>query len=81
VKDAATMADPAPLALTDDQLSQVMAACQTLAPYDRAAFLPLLADRLREQPIGDGSVHRTIRELLRTGYFRLGPVPTAPSAA
>jgi hypothetical protein len=55
------------IALSDAQMSAVLAACQPLAPPDREAFLCALANVLRSelQPLGDGAVFRAIRSLQR----------------
>jgi hypothetical protein len=48
-----------PLALTDEQLDLLHRMAWPLAPADRAAFLELVAERLRGQTeLGDGVVHR-----------------------
>jgi hypothetical protein len=62
---------PKPLALTDEQLTTVLAAAEPLAPADRGQFLRALADALRDAPgeIGDGLLARTIRHVVRP-YFR-----------
>jgi hypothetical protein len=49
-----------PLALTDEQLNAVMAAAAVIDPRRRGAFLEALAEQLRGQPVGDGSLHRAI---------------------
>ena len=54
------------LALSDDQLSAITRACQPLQPMERSALLSALAHRLRGyRDVGDGELHRIIRELLR----------------
>jgi hypothetical protein len=61
---------PRPIALTDEQLSAVMAAAQPLAPADRSAFLEDVAAALTALPIvGDGAVNRVVREV-QSRYFR-----------
>jgi hypothetical protein len=61
---------PRPLAVSDQQLSQIMAAAAVLAPADRSQFLQALADALRhEAVIGDGTLDRAIRYVIRP-YFR-----------
>jgi hypothetical protein len=62
-----------PIALTDDQLSRVMQACEVLEPHARSAFLVALAQLLRSQPvIGDGALHRCIRDLMPQFHEPLG---------
>ena len=52
-----------PIALSDSQVDIVMHAAQPLSPTDRAAFLLLVASRLRGfDVIGDGLVSRVCRE-------------------
>ena len=58
-----------PIALTDEQLSAVMAAAQPLALADRSAFLEDVAAALAALPtIGDGVVGRVVREV-QSKYF------------
>jgi hypothetical protein len=55
-----------PLALSDEELSHVMTACQPLAPNMRSAFLAEVASALSACPeIGPGSVHRAVRAAQR----------------
>jgi hypothetical protein len=55
-----------PIALSDDELDAIMYAARPLAPRDRAAFLQLVAVRLRGLgEIGDGLVARVCRESAR----------------
>jgi hypothetical protein len=49
-----------PLALTDDQLRQIMHAARPLRPRDRDAFLRALAAELHGREIGPGSLGRAI---------------------
>jgi hypothetical protein len=59
-----------PLALTDEQLSAIMAAAEPLAPADRSAFLEDVAAALAALPVvGDGAVNRVVREA-QSKYFR-----------
>jgi hypothetical protein len=54
---------PNPIALSDSQLDTLLRAAQPLAPTDRAAFLVMVAARLRGvDVIGDGLVSRVCRE-------------------
>jgi hypothetical protein len=61
-----------PLSLSDEQMRAVMTACQALQRVDRDPFLRALASRLHGETIGDGSIHRAIKELLKpgNGFFR-----------
>lgn len=72
-----------PLSLSDDQLQAVMRACEALQPIDRDPFLRALANRLRGEIIGDCSIHRVIRELLRpgAGFFRPPAMTHTPNPA
>jgi hypothetical protein len=55
-----------PIALTDEQLGQVMRAAEVLHPVDRGPFLERLAERLRGiEVLGDGLVARIARETQR----------------
>jgi hypothetical protein len=55
-----------PLALSDDQLTQIMHAAAPLATRDRAAFLLDVAAALQScDVIGDGLVGRVCRDLQR----------------
>jgi hypothetical protein len=55
-----------PLALTDDQMSDLLAAAHPLPPDSRSAFLEACACELAKLPmIGDGVVHRICAELQR----------------
>ena len=73
----AELTPPRLISLSDSQLQQVMTACEVLPPFDRSAFLLALAQRLCGQEIGDGTVARTIRELMVGGFFK-PPVITNP---
>ncbi len=67
-----------PIALSDEQLTAVLRACDPLLPSDRDPFLRALAALLAsesQQPPGDGAVFRAIKSLQR-GFFR-PPTATA----
>jgi hypothetical protein len=71
--------EPRPLALTDEQLNSIMHAATPLHPVDRSAFLATIAQRLQhETVIGDGLVHRVVRDVLREGRYQRAPVTPAP---
>jgi hypothetical protein len=53
---------PRPLALTDDQMAQILRSAQPLAPSARSAFLHDVAQALNGHEIGDGVVARAARE-------------------
>lgn len=54
-----------PLHVTDGQLKTIMEICAPLQPLARVAFLEALANRLRGEVLGDGTVGRACRELQR----------------
>jgi len=63
-------ADQAPLALTDEQLDQIMRHAAVLHPHLRRVFVEHVAYELRGQPIGDGAVYRACAKVLReSGMF------------
>ena len=57
------------LALTDDQITTIMALARPLLPAQRTAFLEMVAAKLQGRcngdGVGDGVVYRTCRELQR----------------
>jgi len=58
-----------PIALTDSQLTAVMTAARSLAPWRRDAFLRAIADDLsRLTEIGPGDIHRAIRAAWRVHF-------------
>jgi hypothetical protein len=62
------MSLPRPIAVSDEQLSAIMRACAPLQPMERSALLAALAHRLRgyrNGDVGDGELHRLLREILR----------------
>jgi hypothetical protein len=77
------MHDPKPINLSDEQLSHVTRLAEPLAPHDRSAFLAALAQLLRHepQPLGDGVVFRSARELLVSGVYRRSTTVTVGAAA
>jgi hypothetical protein len=55
-----------PLALTDSQISAIMALARPLSPDQRSRFLELLAAKLNGQrELGDGAIYRLCRDLQR----------------
>jgi hypothetical protein len=66
--------------LSDDQMHQVMVAAAALLPIDRDPFLRALAHRLHGETVGDGTVGRVIRELLKpgNGFFHPPKVEHGP---
>jgi hypothetical protein len=57
-----------PLALTDDQMSQVLRSAEPLRPSARSAFLQDVAQALNGHELGDGFVQRVCRDVQRK-YF------------
>ena len=58
-----------PLALSDAQMSALLAASHPLPPESRSAFLEHCARELAALPVlGDGAVHRVVAEVQRI-YF------------
>jgi hypothetical protein len=65
-----------PLALTDDQMTAIMAAAEPLPPGNRSLFLADVARALAgRDEIGDGTVGRIVREVQRRF---LAPTVTPP---
>jgi hypothetical protein len=57
---------PAPISLTDSEMTAIMAAARPLAPRDRDKFLRVIAVVIAEMPErGDGAIHRAIRSTWR----------------
>jgi hypothetical protein len=54
-----------PLALTDDQLDQIMRCAAPLDPQMRSIFVEHVARALHGKTIGDGEVFRACRQVLR----------------
>ena len=64
------MQQPKPIALTDNQLDQIMQSAAVLHPQMRRVFVEHVAFALRGKVIGDGEVFRACREVLReSGIF------------
>jgi hypothetical protein len=67
-----------PLRLSDEQVNCLMTIAAPLPPKDRAAFLTLVADRLRGiETLGDGVVARTARECVRK-FWRAPTIDDEP---
>ena len=64
------MPNPLPFALTDAQLDIVRVAAESLDPDLRGPFLEAIARLLRDQPLGDGSVHRACAQMRREFKYR-----------
>jgi hypothetical protein len=57
------------LSLSDDELAQIMSACQPHAPDRRSAFLRQVADTLQGCPvIGPGAVYRAVAQAQREHF-------------
>jgi hypothetical protein len=58
---------PRPIAVSDEQMSAILNAAAPLQPFERSVFLASLANRLRSEPepVGDGLLHRLVREVIR----------------
>jgi hypothetical protein len=57
---------PRPLALSDSEITTIMAAARPLSPADRQSYLEHVAAALTALPLlGDGVVARTCREVFR----------------
>jgi len=72
------MSDQTPLALTDDQLDQIVRCAAPLHPELRRVFVEHVAYALRGKTISDGTVYLACRQVLRESgmFFR----PTSGSA-
>jgi hypothetical protein len=58
---------PRPIALSDQQMSALLAASYPLPPDSRPAFLEACARELSRLPeIGDGVLHRVAREIIKS---------------
>jgi hypothetical protein len=77
------MHEPGPISLSDEQLSVVTRLAEPLAPPDRSAFLAALAQLLRHepQPLGDGVVFRSAKQLLATGHYSRSTMVAVGTAA
>jgi hypothetical protein len=54
-----------PVRITDAELETIMNAARPLSLADRQSFLEHVAAALRSQTLGDGVVHRVVKELQR----------------
>jgi len=54
-----------PIALTDNQLHELMQAAQMVPPDLRDVFLERVAVELQGEPLGDGLVHRVAYRVAR----------------
>ena len=61
-----------PISLSDEALNTVTQMLRPLIPEARVAFMSALAEELKDepQPVGDGTVGRAARTLLRSGMYR-----------
>jgi len=57
---------PRPLALSDSEITTIMAAARPLSPADRQSYLEHVAAVLAKEPVlGDGVVSRIVREAFK----------------
>ena len=70
---------PKPISLSDEALSFLMRIVEPLHPHDRSAFLKTLAHRLHGEEIGDGTIYRVARDVLRSGFFKPPKVSIDPA--
>jgi hypothetical protein len=69
-----------PSCLSDSQLATLMRLAQPLQPQCRDAFLGILVHELRDRAdIGDGELHRTAHEVIRS-YQLFDPPNLGPGA-
>jgi len=69
---------PAPIALSDEQMAALLAASQPLSPEVRGAFLEHCAREIAQLPmVGDGALHRVVMQVQRI-YFD-PPLRTEPA--
>ena len=74
------MPEPAPLALSDAQITTIMQLSRPLQPDQRIAFVELLAARLNgRHEIGDGQLYQLCRELQRELLDPPGHTNPSPS--
>jgi hypothetical protein len=60
---------PQPIALTDEEMSAILAASHPLSPDARGPFLEACARELSALPmVGDGAVHRVIMQVQRQHF-------------
>jgi hypothetical protein len=69
---------PEPLALTDEQLDQIMRCAAPLHPEMRGLFVEHVAFALRGKIIGDGEVWRACASALRESGMFDPPLETEP---
>ena len=69
---------PEPLALTDDQLDQIMRCAAPLHPRVRRLFVEHVVVALRGKIIGDGEVWRACASVLRESGMFDAPLETEP---
>jgi hypothetical protein len=75
----APTSSPRPLALTDSEITTIMAACRPLSPDDRESFLQHVAAVLAAQPVlGDGVVARVCREIFKQ-HWKAPELDTRPA--
>jgi hypothetical protein len=67
-----------PLALSDEQLDQIMRCAAPLHPAMRRVFVEHVAYALRGKIIGDGEVWRARAQVLREGGVFDAPLETEP---
>jgi hypothetical protein len=72
-------AKPAPISLSDEELSFVMRITEPLPAADRSAYLRALAKLLQQEPVlGPGLTYRLARQLLRE-FWKAPQLTDAPS--
>jgi hypothetical protein len=72
------MPEPAPIALSDAQVTTIMQLSRPLLPDQRIAFVELLTAKLNGQhEIGDGELHRLCRDLIKEHRLFDPPLSTA----
>ena len=75
----APTSSPRPLALSDSELTTIMAAARPLSPADRQSYLEHVAAVLAAEPIlGDGVVGRVCREIFKQ-HWKAPEIDVKPS--